>query len=101
MADRYEVVDNQTSQVVGSYKSRDRAYSYADRKDNAYGAVRCCVSLTFEPSGDGRKARFLFRDLPRSSSSLWTRTSCRTDSIPRALRCYPPEAGVRRAGVPV
>jgi hypothetical protein len=43
MADRYEVVDNQTSQVVGSYKSRDRAYSYADRKDNAYGAVRYVV----------------------------------------------------------
>lgn len=43
MADRYDVVDAQTSKVVASYKNRTAAYNYADRRDNAYGAVRYCV----------------------------------------------------------
>lgn len=43
MADRYDVVDVQTKKVAGSFKSRDRAYTFADRKDNAYGAVRYVV----------------------------------------------------------
>ena len=43
MADRYEVIDNRTNIVVGSYKNRDAAYRFADRKDQAFGAVRFIV----------------------------------------------------------
>lgn len=43
MADRYDVVDSRTSEVVASYQNRNRAYNYADRRDNAYGAVRYVV----------------------------------------------------------
>lgn len=39
----HEVVDCHTQQVVGQYKSARRAYSAADRKDAAYGAVRYVV----------------------------------------------------------
>lgn len=43
MADRYEVTDRHTGRVVGTYKSRTRAYRTADAKDLAYGAVRYTV----------------------------------------------------------
>lgn len=43
MADRYDIIDSQTKQVVGSFKSRNRATSFADRKDLQYGAVRYIV----------------------------------------------------------
>ena len=43
MADRYEVVDVQTQRVAATYKNRDKAYDYADRRDNTYGAVRFVV----------------------------------------------------------
>jgi hypothetical protein len=43
MADRYEVTDVQTCKVVATYKNRDQAYRYADRRDNEYGAVRYAV----------------------------------------------------------
>lgn len=43
MADRYDVVDVQAAKVVASYRNRDRAYRYADRRDNDYGAVRYAV----------------------------------------------------------
>lgn len=41
---RYEVIDAQTKQRVGSlYKTRDGAMRAADRLDAAYGAVRYVV----------------------------------------------------------
>lgn len=40
---RYDLIDSQTSKVVDSFKTRDRAYRAADRKDAAYGAVRYIV----------------------------------------------------------
>lgn len=43
MADRYDVIDKQTKQVVGSYKSRHSARRSADRRDTAYGACRYIV----------------------------------------------------------
>lgn len=43
MASSYQVIDMQTSKVVGEFKSRDRATDMADRKDRAYGAVRYVV----------------------------------------------------------
>jgi hypothetical protein len=43
MASRYEVTDVQTQKVVAAYTNRDRAYNYADRRDNEYGAVRYVV----------------------------------------------------------
>ena len=43
MADRYEVIDSRTNEVVGNYKNRDAAYRFADRKDHAFGAVRFIV----------------------------------------------------------
>lgn len=41
----YQVIDIQTQFVVGTYKSRNRAYSLADRKDLEYGAVRYIVKF--------------------------------------------------------
>jgi hypothetical protein len=43
MADRYDVVDVQSQKVVASYQNRNRAYGYADHRDNEYGAVRYVV----------------------------------------------------------
>lgn len=43
MPTHYEVIDSQTTKVVDSFKTRDRAYRAADRKDAAYGAVRYIV----------------------------------------------------------
>lgn len=40
---RYDLIDSRTSQVVGSFQSRNRAYAAADRRDNAFGAVRFIV----------------------------------------------------------
>lgn len=37
---RYEIVDGQTGQVVGSAKTRAGASRAVDRRDNAYGAYR-------------------------------------------------------------
>ena len=43
MPTHYEVIDSQTAKVVDTFKTRDRAYRAADRKDAAYGAVRYIV----------------------------------------------------------
>lgn len=40
---RYQVVDIQTGQVIGTYASSRSAYRVADRRDAAYGAVRYIV----------------------------------------------------------
>jgi hypothetical protein len=42
-ANRYEVVDIQTGQVVARCRSRSGALRAADRRDNEYGAVRYVV----------------------------------------------------------
>lgn len=39
----HQVVDSQTGNVVGSYSSRKRAHTAADKKDLEYGAVRYIV----------------------------------------------------------
>jgi len=39
----YNVIDNQTGRVVGTYSTMKRAYSKADRLDTIYGAVRYVV----------------------------------------------------------
>ena len=39
----HEVIDVQTQRVVGRYCSSGRALAAADRRDNAYGAVRYIV----------------------------------------------------------
>jgi hypothetical protein len=37
---KYQVIDGQTKQVVGTYTSKTRARRAADRKDLEYGAIR-------------------------------------------------------------
>lgn len=39
----YKIIDCKTSEVVGSYSDRKRAYSRANKLDLAYGAVRYTV----------------------------------------------------------
>jgi hypothetical protein len=40
---RYQVIDNQTKQVMGSYLNRVRASRKADKLDLAYGAIRYSI----------------------------------------------------------
>jgi hypothetical protein len=40
---RYQIIDTQTKQVIGTYSSRVRASRKADRMDLAYGAIRYMV----------------------------------------------------------
>lgn len=42
-ATRYELIDSRTGAVIGTYRSRTRAYARADRMDAEYGAVRYVV----------------------------------------------------------
>lgn len=43
MASSYNVIDAKTQMIVRSFKSRDKATDFADRKDFEYGAVRYTV----------------------------------------------------------
>lgn len=43
MATTYQVIDNQTQQVVYTTDNRKRAYNKADRLDRNYGAIRYIV----------------------------------------------------------
>lgn len=40
---RYDVTDAQTGKVVKTYRTRNPAQDYADRRDHEYGAVRYVV----------------------------------------------------------
>ena len=43
----YQVIDIQTKQVMGIYKTRNRASNRADKLDLAYGAIRYIVKPIF------------------------------------------------------
>jgi hypothetical protein len=43
MENKYQVIDGQTKQVMGTYSSRKRADRRADRLNNEYGAHRYSV----------------------------------------------------------
>jgi hypothetical protein len=45
---QYQVIDQQTKQVMGTYQSRSRARNKADQLDMQYGAIRYYVR-TIEP----------------------------------------------------
>lgn len=61
VASAYEVVDSQTSRVVEEFDSSEAAYRYADRRDEAYGAVRYTVRRNYEVMSAEEYAAFMAR----------------------------------------
>lgn len=61
MAQAYEVVDARTDKVVAAFDESDEAYAYADRRDNAFGAVRYRVVRNYERFTRSEFAAFMER----------------------------------------
>lgn len=47
----YQIIDNQTKEIIGTYKTRKRATTRADKLDIKYGAIRYIVKPIFDQKG--------------------------------------------------